>query len=177
MRKELFIHLFFFIFVFLGITLLKAPWLYFEFLRFWSGGLVGTFLLDLDHLLYAFILRPYELTPQRSLRLFQQRRYWEGFSLLADAHRERTQLIAHTVSFQALFVILSFLVITSSVSTFGKGLVLGLFAHILLDQALDFQVIGDLRNWFWHIPRAGSRIHWTWFFGGILVFLFFVYLL
>lgn len=175
MKKELATHLTVFSLVFLLISGIKLPWEVSEILFFWLGGLFGTFLLDLDHLIYALFWRPYELTPQRAARFLSQGKPWEAILLLADSHRERSQLLAHTVIFEALLVILSFLAITSSTSFFGKGLVLGFFLHMLVDQALDFKVVGDLRNWFWQIPKYQSReLHALWFVGGILVFLFLV---
>lgn len=175
MKKELFVHFSVFVIIFFVISLAKFPWFLRELLFFWFGGLSGTFLLDVDHLIYAFFWRPHELTPQRATRLLVQGKPLQAITLLADSHRERTQLLAHTVAFQVLFVVLSFWVLTSSASIFGKGLVLGVFAHILVDQALDFKVVGDLRNWFWQIPKAeGKELHAFWLVGGILVFLLLV---
>lgn len=142
-------------------------------LFFWLGGFLGVFLLDLDHLIYVFLWRPYELNSQRFLKFFKQGQYWSAFSYLVGSHRERRQLLFHTVTFQIVLVILTFWVITSSTDFFSKGVVLALLLHTLADQAFDFRAVGDLRNWFWQFRSVPSKnFQKIYFTGLLLVFLF-----
>lgn len=141
---------------------------------FWLGGFLGTYLIDIDHLVYILVRRPYELTSKRFLRLWQQRRWRSAFLLLIESHRERRELIAHTVSFQIILIFLTFWILTSSASLFSKGLILGLFLHTLVDQAFDFPAVGDLRNWFWQfksLPEKQVQVIYFW----VLVFLFLIF--
>lgn len=130
---------------------------------FWIGGIVGNFLPDLDHLIYAYFLRPHELTSQRVGYLVGQRRLIDGLRLLAVTRSERTKLIFHTAGFQLIFLVLTFLVVTSSGSLLGRGVVLAFFLHLLVDQAIDFMEGAD-RNWF------GGWGYWL-----IMLFVFLVF--
>lgn len=114
-----------------------------EYIIFWLGGIVGTFLPDTDHLIYVYFLRPQELTSQRTARMAGNRNYWGMIKLLFDTRGERRKLIFHSAFFQVIFVVLSFLVITSSGSLFGMGLVLAFFLHLLVDQFVDLTATQD----------------------------------
>lgn len=132
MKKEITNHIIFYFSFFLLVTLLKQ---YFSFssLFFWAGGLIGTFLPDIDHILYVFVFKPFELTSQRSVAYFKQRRYIEAMSLLYDTRLERKDLIFHTLNFLIIFGVLTFWVVSSSGSLFGRGLVLGFWLHLGVD--------------------------------------------
>jgi hypothetical protein len=74
------------------------------------------------------------------------RNYWGMIKLLFDTRGERRKLIFHSAFFQVIFVVLSFLVITSSGSLFGMGLVLAFFLHLLVDQFVDLTATQDGSN-------------------------------
>ncbi|SRR5258708_2592799 len=157
MRKELSFHLIttiilfilIFIFRYLNIHLLSSNLF---FLPFLIGGLVGAVLPDIDHLIYVYYLRPYEVTSMRVINGIQNRNWKESWDLLSTTRSERTNLILHTILFQLLFLVLSFLVITSSTSLFGRGLVLAFLLHLFIDEILDLKANGNLLNWFKNIP-------------------------
>lgn len=101
------------------------------------GGLVGLYLPDLDHLIYVYILRPTDLTSQRVRAALAESKFSYALSIICDTHNERGKLIFHTALFQLVFFVLSFLVITSSGSLFGRGLVLAVLVHLLVDQWIE----------------------------------------
>lgn len=142
MKKEILTHIVFFVSFFLLISLFRR-WFGIEYIVFWLGGIVGTFLPDTDHLIYVYFLRPQELTSQRTARMAGNKNYWGMIKLLFDTREERRKLIFHSAFFQVIFVILSFLVITSSGSLFGRGLVLAFFLHLLVDQFVDLTATQD----------------------------------
>jgi hypothetical protein len=147
MKKELAIHLFLFVILFLLITLLRR---YFvpSYIAFWLGGVVGTVLPDIDHLIYVYYLRPHELTSQRAIYAIKRREILNTFNLLAATRNERTQLIFHSAWFQLLFLAVTFWVITSTDSIFAKGIVIAFSLHLVIDQLMDLQQNGDMNNWF-----------------------------
>lgn len=125
----------------------------------WSGGLVGTFLLDIDHLLYVLFIYPHELTSMRVRRLIDQRRFKEALILLADTQDERLRLPFHNALFQPIFYVFCFFVLTSTGSLFGAGLAMTMALHLLKDE-LELLLRGrdeHLRKWlFWQVKAEVS---------------------
>jgi hypothetical protein len=150
MKKELARHFFYLIILFVPIFILK--YLNIHNWPFIIGGIIGTILPDIDHVIYVYYLRPYELTSQRVMFEAKKGNLWATWDLLSSTRSERTNLILHSVLFQILFTILSFLVITSSGSLFGKGLVLAFLLHLLVDEIWDLKANGNLFSWFKNIP-------------------------
>ena len=93
---------------FILITLLKK---YFNlsYWPLWLGGMIGTFLPDIDHVIYVMFLKPVELTSQRVNYLVQRQELKRAVELLYDTRSERVGLIFHTVLFQLIFLVLTFL--------------------------------------------------------------------
>ena len=117
----------------------------------WVGGLIGTFLLDLDHLIYCFFQNPHEFTPQRLKRYLQQGQYRYGLKLLFETQDERRRLIFHSVLFQIVLLVSVFFVLTSSAGLLGKGLVLVLFLQSLINQFDEFLKTGKMDSWLWQL--------------------------
>lgn len=177
MKKEILTHFFFLVLFFIFISLFRR---YFAlgYIVFWLGGVVGTILPDIDHLVYVYFLRPYELTSQRSQYLMAKKEFLKTFGLLAVTRSERKHLVFHTALFQIIFMTLTFLVLTSTGSIFGRGLVLAFVLHLLVDQMLDFFELDNLNNWFYqlNIFPAKERALFYWL-AMVLLFLFFGFLL
>ncbi len=98
---------------------------------------MGTLLPDLDHILYVYLLRPQEYVSQRFNHMIGQRDLWGSLSLLAETRNERTKLIFHTALFQVIFLVFAFLVVTSSGSVLGRGIVLAVVLHLIVDEVVD----------------------------------------
>ncbi|HWA52449.1 MAG TPA: metal-dependent hydrolase [Patescibacteria group bacterium] len=157
MKKELALHLITTILLFIPVFLLRFLNLQnlsnnLIFLPYLIGGLIGAVLPDIDHVIYVYYLKPYELTSQRVMYQAQKGNLTESWNILSNTRSERTNLIFHSILFQIIFVILSFLVITSSSSLLGKGLVIAFLLHLLLDEYLDLKTNINLQNWFKNIP-------------------------
>lgn len=130
MKKEIIKNLVYFLIYFLLITLANRLFSFSHYLLY-VGGLVGLFMPNLDHLLYVFVFKPYELTSQRVKTFISQKQYKEALTLLYDTRSERYDLIFHSINFQIIFTILTFWVISSSGSWFGKGLVLSFYLTLV----------------------------------------------
>jgi hypothetical protein len=105
------------------------------------------FLPDIDHILYVYFLKPQELTSQRVNYLLDKKHIWRSVELLYETRTERKGLIFHTVLFQIIFLVLTFWIMSSSSSLFGKGLVLSFSLHLTVDQLVDLMEIGTFDNW------------------------------
>lgn len=146
MKRELFVHFAFWLSFFVFITVAKNHF-NLGYWPFWLGGVVGIFLPDLDHLLYVLFLKPEELTSQRVGSLVGKKAVWRAIQLLYETRNERRGLIFHTVLFQVIFLALTFWMISSSVSLFGRGLVLSFSLHLCIDQIVDLMETGVFTNW------------------------------
>jgi len=176
MKKEIFIHFAFLVSLLIFVSLFKN-YLNLSFWPLWIGGILGTILPDVDHFIYILFLKPYELNSQRANSMLVKRSVRQTLEFLAETRYERTKIIFHTASFQLVFVLLAFWVLTSSGSIFGRGLVLAFLLHLVVDQAVDLNQMGNLANWFRNFPVSiGDRekLYWV---GNILVLLIFSFLL
>ena len=164
MRREIFLHysfwFSFFVFVAIAEHYLSLPYW-----GFWLGGIIGTILPDVDHIIYFYLVKPVELTSQRFNFLLERRQIGKMFSLLYGTRSERNELIFHTILFQVIFFVLTFWMLSSSGSLFGKGMVLAFALHLLIDQVIDLTELGSLNNWFKDLPvtldLAQSKIYWV----------------
>lgn len=163
MRRELFLHFSFWFSFFIFVAISKH-YLALPYWSFWLGGIVGTILPDVDHIIYFYLVKPVELTSQRFNFLLERREIGRMFSLLYETRTERNGLIFHTILFQLIFFVLTFWMLSSSGSIFGKGMVLAFSLHLLIDQVIDLTEIGDFSNWFKDLPvrldLKQSRIYW-----------------
>lgn len=164
MKRELFIHLAFWFSFFVLISLFKH-FLSLNYWPFWLGGAIGVLMPDLDHLIYVFFLGPQELTSQRVGFLWDRREYKRLIELLYETRSERKGLIFHTLFFQVIFLVLTFWIMSSSASLFGKGLVLSFAIHLSIDQLVDLIEMKNLSNWLKFLPISldlrKSEIYWS----------------
>ena len=164
MRRELFIHFSFWFSFFVVISVVKH-FFSLDYWPFWLGGLAGVFMPDLDHLIYVFFLGPQELTSQRVNFLWGRKEYKRLIELLYETRSERRGLIFHTIFFQIIFLVLTFWLMSSSASLFGKGLVLSFALHLSLYQLADLIEMKSLTNWTKFLPIsldfAKSKIYWS----------------
>ena len=81
-----------------------------------------------------------------------QGKFLGTLKFLAETRSERKNLIFHTILFQAIFLVLTIFVLTSSGSLFGRGLVLAFYLHLLVDAYIDWKETGAMENWFKNSP-------------------------
>jgi hypothetical protein len=136
------------------VTLLRWHW-HWNLILLWLGGVVGTFLIDLDHLLYVLFIYPSEEASKRVRQLVNQRFYKEALLLLINTRGERTKLAFHNALFQPVLYLLCFFVLTSTGSLLGTGLVMAMALRLLKDEIV-LLLRGkeeELRRWlFWQVP-------------------------
>ena len=137
MRKDLLTHFAFFLTSFVLISL-GRKWLSLDFVPFWLGGALGTFLPYLDNLIYIYLLRPDEKISQKAVEYINEKKVNVSLDLLVSTRAQREDLIFHSVYFQVVFAVFTFLVISSSGNLFGRGIVLAFFLHLLISQVMDY---------------------------------------
>ena len=85
---------------------------------------------------------------ERVQAMIGKRNFLGTWDLVSRTRRERKHLIFHTAHFQLIFLGLAFLVVTSSGSPLGRGMVLAVSLHLLIDQVMDYMETASIDNWF-----------------------------
>ena len=87
--------------------------------------------------------------------LIDQKKYRLVAKSFSGTAGRRTRQIFHTAHFYLTFTALTFFVITSSNSLFGRGIVLGFCLSLLVTKYFDFRDLGNLDHWF---DKLGLRL-------------------
>lgn len=151
---------------------LTKNWLSLSYLPFLYGALIGALMPMLDHLVYVYGLHPEELTSQRVRAYFSKGNIVAGTNLLMTSFSERTKLILHTAHFQIIFVIVSFLIVSSGASVFGRGVVLAFLLHLVVDQIIELNDKGNIDGWFSVLPITLTKTQQIWYVAANSVALF-----
>ncbi len=146
MRREFFIHFAFWLSFFVLLSIFKN-YLSLSYWPFWVGGILGTILPDIDHLIYVFFLNPQELTSQRVHFLVKKKDFFRVITLLYETRYERKNLVLHTFLFQIIFLALTIFIMSSSASLLVRGVVLAFLIHLAIDQLADMFDTKSLGNW------------------------------
>lgn len=173
MKREMLLH-FGVLLVFLTLTILIKGWFNLGVWPFVLGGIFGTLLPDVDHLIYVYFLRPQDLTSQRVAYLNEERKFTKAVEILADTRYERSMTIFHSVIFQVVILVLTIFVVTSSTSLFAIGIVTAFSLHLLVDQVIDIRKVGSIQTWFRNMNIVVDKKRSTYYVAVIFVVLIFV---
>jgi len=147
---------------FLALTSFFQGWLSFKYWAVWVGGILGVVLPDIDNLVSSQILGSKEsLLFNKGLTL--REKFKRSISLMYTPRQESTNLIFHSALFQVVFVIFAFLLVTSSGSLLGIGLVLAFMLHLTIDQVSDLIELGQIDRWFIDFPLELDAKNKVWY--------------
>lgn len=147
MKKSLLTQFSFLISFFIFIFIFKG-WLDLKYLPFLYGGIFGMLLPYADYFIYVYLVKPQERGSQQAVSSISQKKYFQTLDTLVKTRNQRSDLVFHTAYFQLLFLAFSFLVMTSMINLFGRGLVLAFLLHVLVDQFIDLAETKNLDFWF-----------------------------
>jgi hypothetical protein len=101
-------------------------------LHFWIGGIVGTQILDIDHLLYLFI-NSKEKSCQKFFRIWREKKYQKAIFYLVSLHKNDNQKkLLHNGFFGMIWAILCLLVLIMNRGLFQMGLMLSVYLHPMM---------------------------------------------
>ena len=145
---------------------------------FWLGGFVGLGLFNLDHLVYLLWQAPEDEHAPELKRRLKEKKIVPVLDFLSRTAGSRKKLVAHSVVFQVVLVVLGFFALTSTVGIFGKGMMMGLFLYPLLVQGERLLKGKRIDGWFWQVEQVPPfRDQALYYCGMLLVFLIFSWLL
>jgi hypothetical protein len=163
MRRELTTHFIYWA-VFFAFLILIKQYFNLNVILFILGGILGVFLPDLDHFIYAYFIKPGDLTSQRFQYLTGKSELKRSVELLYETREERRELIFHSIFFQGIFFVLMFWILSSSNSLLGRGVAISFMLHLCIDQLTDLKNSGNLDNWYKNLPYKldphGAKIYW-----------------
>ena len=139
------------------------------------GMMIGFMFIFLDRFIYTLVTHTTDSLSIKIKELFNNKKIFEGVSVLVNERREQRELVMRSFLFVAVWVILGLFTMTSSLNSFSRGFMLGIGTHLIFDLSTDFVL--DKRRfdlWFWQIKREVGKDEKNWFFG--LAVLFYVLL-
>lgn len=139
------------------------------------GVILGVLLVYLDRVAYVYSF-PQEQLSQQANWYFKEHKYFAALSLLDSRRREQVKLTFRSALFMVAWVPLAFFALTSTSALFGKGVVLGVMFHILLDSWRMQKESPEKLNerLFWQIARVitnEEQLTFMWVMTGVFVFL------
>lgn len=181
MKQELKLHLspLIVIFVITSIIWIFAKIEFIQFVALFIGLGLGSFFLDIDHLIYWFYTHT-SLQESRIARAAYKRGDFKSLiDLLAATHKTHTDLIFHHYFFQILLLTISLYVFSSTSTVFGKAFLLALNIHLLVDEVVDYKDNPKhLQNWlFARSPKQIPQSHlkqYLFFFSSVTMVFFFL---
>lgn len=150
MRSSLKNHLFVSISIFVVVF---GYWLisqqnFIQYIYLFFGLLLGTFFLDIDHIIFWLYLKPDLDESRLAQKIIKNKDYKSILILFKTTHHHHNNLIFHHYFFQIALVLISFFVFTSSTNVFAMSFLLTLNTHLLVDEISDYQTNPKhLQNW------------------------------
>ena len=128
------------------------------------GGIIGWNLLVFDVAAYIYFTHPEGLMAGNFRQILHQKGIWEWLKFLFSV-KVNDKPALRSVLFLTAWVVIAFFAVTSTSSFLGKGVVMGLGLHLLLEnwqlQIRDPQVLNS--RLFWQIKRAVSMKEQTYY--------------
>ena len=119
---------------------------------------MGLYIGVLDRLVYAYVSQPTDQFSMQLKNLVSQHRYLE---LVRVSHEDKStfrKLSTNSVLFLGVWVVLALFVLTSSISFFGQGLIMGIGLVLARDVLVDLSRLDILQQrLFWPIARDLSE--------------------
>ncbi len=120
------------------------------------GILLGTFILDLDYIIYVFITDP-NTEFSRNLRSFIKHRDLAHSISYIEYHKdELTEKTLHSVIFQIALACLALFAAYSPLEYFTKGLVISTYANTIYRLGENWAE-NKHGSWFWALKRPPSK--------------------
>lgn len=120
------------------------------------GSLVGTFVLDLDYIIYAFLTDP---TQDFSLTLkgfLKHKDYINALSYVFYHKDEVKEKTLHSVLFQVILLALTFFMVFSPLNLFTKVMIISAFANSLYRIGESYAA-DTAMEWFWLLKEPPSK--------------------
>jgi len=139
-KHELRYHLLasFVVFILVSIFLVIGKIESIQLLYLFLGITIGSFILDIDHFIFWFFLKPNLEESRLARTAIQNHDIKAVYQLLKTSHQTHYNLIFHHYFFQVILVLFSFFVFTLTKNIFVNSLIVSLNLHLLIDEIIDY---------------------------------------
>lgn len=118
------------------------------------GAFLGMYVGVVDRLVYAYMTQPTDPFSLQLKNLVTQHRYLEMIKVAHEDRQNFRKLSTNNILFIGVWVVLALFVLTSSLSYFGQGLVMGIGLVLFRDMIRDLSSLETLKHrLFWPIER------------------------
>lgn len=151
MKKNLAVQ-FIYLICFLVLTILYKNWIDLIYLPFVIGGFIGVLMPYLDYLIYAYLLNPEDQNSKTAVGMISKKNFSQSIGIFIGNREVQKELLFHKAYFQIIFLVFLFLIVTSSGSLLGRGIVCGFALHLIMDQVMDLMEKKEIDVWFEGFP-------------------------
>lgn len=95
---------------------------------------LGIFILDIDHFIFWFFLKPNNEESRLVKLALQNKEFKSIIKITQKSHKTHYDLIFHHYFFQVILTLFSLFIFTSTQNTFVSALVLSLNLHLIIDE-------------------------------------------
>lgn len=139
--------------VLISLNVLKTPFIIAATIL---GTVLGTFILDLDYIIYAYFTDP-EKDFSRDLRGFVKHKdYSNALNHIFHNKDNIGEKTLNSAIFQIVFAGVTIFTLASTAGFFAKSLVLSVFANSIY-KALDQFYAGRVKDWFWALKTVPNK--------------------
>lgn len=128
-----------------------------------AGWIIGWFLAEADHFVYATMCNPQELTCQRVRAEMDKKNWKNAWRMLQDTKFERNKLPIRNVLTLISMTGVGIWVVSSSGSLLASGLVFGFCIRLFSELVTDT----GFKKWYWIFAREFSLSEHRGFLGAI----------
>lgn len=114
-----------------------------------SGSVLGILILDLEYILQAYLIDPYNEYSVKIKEYLSQHRYLGFIRYIDENEYKFGEMSIRSVAFQSLLAVFGFYFIMTNVNPFAQCLTISLFANLLYFQVMEFAATKTLDRWFW----------------------------
>lgn len=142
------------------------------------GAILGILVLDVEYILQAYLIDPYNEHSVKIKELLSQKKYLSFIRYIDEHEYSFGELSIRSMVFQCLLAVFGFYFVMTGANVFAQCLVISLFANLLYFQTIEFAETKTLSRWFWILEAdLSDAAYKTYIFIMFVVLVFQVYYL
>ena len=122
------------------------------------GSLLGTFILDLDYFIYAYVIEPQAEFSKTITAYIKHRDFSNALQYIQYHKNDMGERTLHSVVFQLAMVGITLFGVSVAPNYFVKALILSTFANSIY-RLTELYFAGDYDSWFWALKNKPARNH------------------